>query len=137
MDIYNGKLVICVDNEHIFIGKIASFNETTNCCIMTDARLITPGEGVTVTLEGIVSMATDITVFKNFTEYMSSPVAVILIPNIRYIFVVDDVIKNTYTVATKSDKSIIKEQNEENKPNWARVNKVNKPVDWKTAGSFM
>ena len=131
------KLVLCADSEHIFIGKLDNYDTVNKTCYLVDARLITPGEGVTITLDGIISMATNINTFKEFCSYMSSPSPYIVIPTIKYIFVVDDSIKSTYTVATKSDMSIIKERNEENKPDWAKVAKVNKSIDWRTAGSFM
>ena len=120
MNIYDGKLILCVDNEHIVIGKFSYINETTNTCVISDARFIIPGNGVTINLEGIVNIATDIEAFKLFTKYMTAPIQSVLIPNVKYIFTVEDTIKSIYNSVTKNDKSVLKELNKERSPNVTR-----------------
>lgn len=134
LEVFNNKVVICANNERLFIGKVSYLSKDMHTCILKDARLILPPTGTAITLESLVASTTNVNSFAEFCSSMTVPLPSIGVADVAYILEVDEYIKNIYTAATKNDISTLKEQNKENSPSWAMKNKT---TSWNSHTPFL
>lgn len=132
---FDNKIVICANNDRLFIGKVTYLSKDMKTCILKDARVIILKETDInqFTLNDVVSAAADLTSFNSICSTMTTPIPSIGIADVLYILEVEEVIKNIYSVATKNDRSNMKDQNTSNSPDWA----TKKTSNWKTSPSFL